>query len=153
MTDPFSFDSATPRYGLPLLFTGQSQKEIFVNEAHALTDAILHCAVEEAAAAPPPSPPDGSNWLVIAPASGAWTGREGCIACRQAGNWLFVEPRDGLRVLDRTTGEDMLYLGAWRTAENIWEPSGGSNVDSEARAAIHTIIAAMKLKGILPDPT
>lgn len=70
MSDPFLFDSTTPRFGLPLLFAGQAQKEAFVNEAHALADALIHCAVEGEATAPPGAPVDGTSWLVGSPATG-----------------------------------------------------------------------------------
>ncbi len=152
MSDPLIFDSASPRFGLPLLFAGQAQKELFVNEAHALADALLHCAIEGEAAAPPSEPAEGEAWLVASGASGAWTGQAGRLACRQAGNWLFVTPRDGMRLLDRGTGQEMRFHAGWQAPQPPPEPSGGSVVDSEARAAIQGLIAAMRLAGIFPDP-
>lgn len=151
MSDPFLFDAVSPRYGLPLLFAGQAQKEAFVNEAHALADALLHCAIEGEAAFPPATPADGEAWLVGAGASGAWLGQEGKLACRQAGNWLFVAPRDGMRLLDRSTGQDRRFLGGWQIAEEILEPTGGTLVDVEARAAISQLVVALKIAGIIPD--
>ncbi|RZJ96240.1 MAG: DUF2793 domain-containing protein [Novosphingobium sp.] len=148
MSDPFLFDTASPRYGLPLLFPGQSQKEVFVNEAHALTDALLHCAIEGEAAVPPSSPTDGEAWLVGASPSGVWAGQAGKLASRQAGNWIFVSPRDGLRLLDRSTGQERRFFGSWRFPDAPLEPIGGSVVDAEARQAIVEMIAALKDAGI-----
>lgn len=151
MSDPLLFDSVSPRFGLPLLYAGQSQKEAFVNEAHALADALLHCAIEGEAAAPPVTPIDGTNWLVGTGATGDWLGQDGKLACRQAGNWLFVSPRDGLRLLDRSTGQERRFFETWRIAEEAGEPFGGLVVDAEARAAILQLIAALKVAGIYPD--
>lgn len=133
------------------MLPGQAQKEASVNEAHALADSLLHCAIEAKATTPPTSSVDGEAWLVLAPAVGDWAGHEGDLACRQAGNWLFVSPRDGLRLLDKSTGQDLRYRGSWLSPAAPVEPSGGSVVDSQARATIVAIVAALRLAGIFPD--
>ncbi len=148
MSDPIVFNSTSPRFGLPLLFAGQSQKEVFVNEAHALADALIHCAIEGEASAPPASPIDGTNWLVGASPTGDWTGASGKIACRQAGNWLFVSPRDGMRVLNRANGQDIRFRTSWRIPVRPADPTGGATVDSEARAVIHNLMESLRLAGI-----
>ena len=150
MSDPLLFDTASPRFGLPLLFAGQAQKEVFVNEAHALADALLHCAIEGEASAPPSVPVEGTSWLIASGATGAWAGKSGMLACRQAGNWLFVAPRDGLLVLDRSSGQTLRYRGSWIVPEIPLEPTGGSTVDSEARTAISQLFAALRVAGIFP---
>jgi len=150
MTDPVIFDSQTPRFGLPNLFMGQAQKELFVNEAHALVDALMHCAIEGEASDPPAVAADGENWLVAAPASGAWAGQEGRIACRQAGNWIFAAPRDGFRVLDRQRGQELFYASGWNIPAAPMEPSGGANVDAEARLAIAEVVAVLRVAGLIP---
>ncbi|MCC6829671.1 MAG: DUF2793 domain-containing protein [Novosphingobium sp.] len=150
MTDPFLFDSTTPRFGLPLLHAGQSQKEAFVNEAHALADALLHGAIEGELATPPASPDEGECWLVGSGASGAWAGHDGAIACRQGGNWLFVPPRDGLRLLDRSTGQDLRFFGIWQIPSLPPEPTGGSTVDSEARTTLSALLGTLRTAGIFP---
>jgi hypothetical protein len=148
MSDPVTFTSATPRHALPLLFVGQAQKEMTVNEAHALTDALLHPAIEGVAETPPASPEEGECWLVGASASDGWQDEAGKLACHQMGNWLFVTPRDGMRVLDRSTGQEILYLDGWQRAVAPGEPTGGTTVDAEARAAIADLIEALRVAGV-----
>jgi hypothetical protein len=152
MSEPLTFDSATARFLLPLLFAGQAQKEFTVNEALALTDALLHCAIEGEADNPPASPTDGTAWLVGAAPSGDWTGQAGMLALRQLGNWLFVAPRDGLRVLDRSTGQEIRYAGTWLAPMAPAAPSGGATVDAEARAALSNLIDRLIDAGILQNP-
>jgi len=151
MSDPISFESASPRFGLPMLFAGQAQKEFFVNEAHALVDALLHGAIEGVAPVPPATPVEGTSWLVDSAPSGAWAGQAGRIASRQGGNWLFTTPRDGMRLLNRTNGQDMRFSGGWQSPARPGEPTGGTTVDSEARVAIGQLLAALCAAGIFPE--
>ena len=151
MSDPIEFQDKTPRLGLPLLYAGQSQREVFVNEAHALIDALLHGAVEGLANDPPPAPADGLNWLVASAPTGAWSGRTGAIAVRQGGNWLFVPPRDGMRLLDRSTGQALVHAGGWRKPARPPAPAGGGVVDAEARVAISQLISVLCDAGIIPS--
>lgn len=151
MTDPITFTSATPRYSLPLLFSGQSAKELYVNEAHALTDALLHTACEGEASEPPATPAEGENWLIASGATGEWTGEDGKLASRQSGNWLMAAPRDGMRLFDRSTGQMLLYRGGWQrpAAPNV--PSGGAVADAEARAALADLVTVLIDAGIFPS--
>lgn len=150
MTDPVTFASSSPRYKLPFLFSGQAQKEFFVNQAHALTDMLLHPAIEGQNAAPPSAPVDGQCWLVGPAATGAWEGQSGKLACYQAGTWVFAAPRNGLSVLDLSSGQMLRYLDGWQAAAPVATPTGGSVIDTQARAAVAGLITALVSAGILP---
>jgi len=150
MTDPL-FDSRTARFDLPLLFAGQAQKEHSVNELAAMVDALLHIAVESRASAPPPAPIEGQCWLVDTSPSGTWTGKAGMIACWSNGSWIFLPARDGLRVLNRSSGQDLRFAGSWQAPPRPSAPTGGSIVDAESRNAINMLIAALTTAGIIPS--
>lgn len=150
MSDPISFNSASPRFGLPMLYAGQSQKEFYVNEAHALLDALMHGSIEGVANAPPATPVDGTSWLVDSAPSGAWADQAGMIASRQAGNWLFTAPRDGMRLLNRANGQDMRFAASWQAPARPSSPTGGTTVDSQARVAIIQLLDALTNAGIFP---
>ncbi|WP_454796354.1 DUF2793 domain-containing protein [Novosphingobium lindaniclasticum] len=151
MSDTITFDSASARFSLPFLYAGQSQKEVFVNEALARCDMLLHPAIEGETDLPPPSPSEGECWLVGMEASGAWNGQAGTLATFQGGNWMFVKPRDGMRVFDLSTRQEQLFWGSWRKASLPVEPLGGSTVDVQARAVIGQLVAALQALGIFPS--
>lgn len=150
MTDPL-YESRSARFDLPLLFAGQAQKEQFVNEVSCRLDALVHLAVECELAVPPASPQDGQAWLIASGASGDWSGRVGQIAARQAGNWLYFAPRDGMRLLNRASGQDLRFRDGWIAATRPPNPTGGSIIDAESRTSIAQILAALAAAGILPS--
>lgn len=151
MSDPVTFPGTSARFALPLLYSGQAQKEVFLNEAVTAIDALLHCTIAGEIVSPPPAPADGHSWLVAAGATGEWLGMDGHLACRQAGNWRFVEPRDGMRIFDASEGREILFYGSWRKASHPGEPLGGSTVDGEARTVINSLIAALQALGFFPS--
>jgi len=150
MPDPISIESATTRFALPFLWSGQAQKEVFVNEALARLDALLHCAIESEMAASPVSPAEGQAWLIAGAPSGEWEGKAGQLAYRENGAWRFVVPRDGMRILNRSNGQEMRFFVSWQKPVAPAEPSGGSAVDVQARSAIVSLITALRATGVLP---
>ncbi|OJW68776.1 MAG: hypothetical protein BGO57_09705 [Sphingomonadales bacterium 63-6] len=130
------------------MLAGQAQKEFSVNEAHVLIDALLHPAIEGERNAPPSAPVPGGCWLAGNAPSGAWAGHAGYLACWSAGTWIFAAPRDGMRLMNRATGQMLLYRGGWRAAAKPAAPTGGATVDTQARAAISALVTAMAEAGI-----
>jgi hypothetical protein len=151
MSDPIVYESATPRFDLPYLYAGQSQREVFVNEAFAAVDALLHPAIEGVGNVAPASPVAGESWVVGAAPTGAWAGRPGALATWRGSDWNFAGPRDGMRVIDRQTGQDLRFRGSWIGAATPDLPTGGATIDAEARVTIMQLIEALKSAGIFSE--
>jgi len=148
MTEPLSYSTATPRLGLPMLFAGQTQKETTVNEALVAIDILLSGNIEGVASAPPVAPAAGMAWIVGAAPTGAFSGQTDKIAGWTEGGWRFIQPTAGMRVFDRGLGTYRHYSGGWAmpVAPNL--PTGGTNVDVEARASLAALVTALKQLGI-----
>lgn len=159
----------TPRFALPLLIPGQAQKELYHNESLLALDIALHAAVEgDPLADPPDSPARGSSWIVGTAATGNWTGEDGKLACWTDGGWRFVAPIAGMAVWNTSAGYWIRYDGtAWNDGAlsvavltiggqqvvgarqpAIASPSGGTTIDTEARAAIDALIATLISHGL-----
>ena len=162
--------SRTPRLSFPFLFAGQAQKEVTHNEALQALDALVAPAVEAVPQASPPSAPAvGACYLVASAPTGLWAGQQGKLAAFTAGGWRFISPVDGLTVHVRSTGQPATFrAGAWELgilrgsslvlggqqvvgsrAAAVPSPSGGSTVDSEARAALELVLAALRQHGLI----
>ena len=150
MTDPIAFAASTPRHDLPTLFAGQAQKEFTLNEALARIDALLQPVVEGEANAPSASPSEGESWIVGSAPTGSWGGHAGSLASYTAGNWLFAAPVRGMRVFDKAAGRYAIWDNGWTRAAAVAAPTGGTTADTQARAAIAGLIAALKLAKVLP---
>ena len=151
MAVPISFPSTTARFGLPLLFSGQAQKEFSINQAFAMVDSLLQSSILESVDTPPPSPTEGDCYRVVAPATGDWLDHEDDIAVSLGGAWQFVRPQPGMRVYDVAEGAILHYESEWKRAEEPALPSGGSVIDAEARQAIAELMEALRKIGVFPE--
>ncbi|MBX3575961.1 MAG: DUF2793 domain-containing protein [Rhizobiaceae bacterium] len=104
----------SPVLGMPYLLPSQAQKHVTVNEALGVLDALAQLSVKSRLlTAPPGSPAEGDRYVVAAPATGAWTGREDAVAAFMDGGWRFHLPREGYT--------------AWVTAESALIHFDGSD--------------------------
>ncbi|WP_198045889.1 DUF2793 domain-containing protein [Novosphingobium aquimarinum] len=110
----------------------------------------MHGAIEAEIDGPPADPQDGECWLIAPSAIDQWAGRDAQLACRQAGQWIYIAPREGMRIFDRSRGQELFYSQGWVSVEPVQEPFGGSTVDPQARAAIADLISALTDLGLLP---
>ena len=160
----------SPRFALPFLAPGQAQKELIHNEAIQLIEALLCPVVEEAELVAPPSDVEAGNcFLVGASATGDWAGHDNEIACFTEGGWRFVTPVDAMQLVNKNSGETISYIeGSWQSGvvraqevrvngqrvlgerqPAIASPSGGSATDTECRAAVSDILAALRAHGLI----
>ena len=158
------------RFALPLILPGQAQKEMFHNEALATIDAALHAAVEEGPRADPPELPEpGESWIAGTASTGDWEAHDHALCCFTEGGWRFVGPVAGMCVWNKAAAHWIHWTGtAWSDGslpatslvvdgirvvgpqvETIASPSGGTIIDTEARAAIDALIATLKSHGLI----
>jgi hypothetical protein len=158
------------RFALPFLAAGQASKEVAHNEAVQLLDLIVAAAVQEGPRTSAPDAPElGATYIVAAGATGAWAGHDQCLAGYTAGGWRFIAPRDGMLAYVVSTSVWAVFrAGAWEVgsirgdsvvvggeqvvgprAAAIAAPTGGSTVDSQARAAVAGILSALRAHGLI----
>ena len=163
-------DTETARLALPLLQPGQAQKEMFHNEALALLDMIVQPGVVAAGVDTPPSAPEpGQAWIVGGSPTGDWAAQAGAVAGWSGAGWRFVAPVEGMAAWVIADALVARYrAGAWtlgaETAASlsiggdrvlaerqaaIADPSGGAVVDAEARAALTTLLGALRAHGLI----
>lgn len=160
----------TPRLALPLLQSGQAQKELFHNEALAALDLLVQPAAETIGDdGPPAAPTVGHSWIVGGAPTGAWSGHAHALASWTDGGWRFAAPAAGMQVwivadglwarhdgTGWTTGivpaaalsiGGVQVVGARRPA--IANPVAGTTIDAVARTAIDAILTTLRTHGLI----
>ena len=162
--------SQSIRLGLPHIEAGQIEKSTTHNEALALLDIAVGAAVDGLfVETPPGNPYPGACYIVGNAPTGAWAGHARALAGYTAGGWRFVEAKDGMCVLDKASGETVVFRGgAWEKGQvrgakvlvggdqvvgprlaAVPDPSAGTIIDAEARAAIASILARLRAHGLI----
>ncbi len=149
MSQPLSFSSATQNFSLPLLFSGQSQKEFVVNGTFCIIDSLLQKTVIGSLSAPPADAAEGACFRVLPSATGEWNGKDNQIAVYIGQAWHFVSPFAGLTVFDQSAGHFIYFDVEWQAAQSPAALQSGATIDSEARTAIAELIEALQKTGIL----
>jgi Protein of unknown function (DUF2793) len=117
----------------------------------------------------PAKPIDGQCWIIGAGASGAWAGKDNCVALWCEGGWRFIAPQPGMLAWSKIASLWIYWTGTiWSAGElpaaeiriggvkvvgarqpHPPSPSGGTVIDQEARAAIAAITAALMSHGLV----
>lgn len=159
----------TSRHGMPLLASGQAQKEVTHNEALNVIDRRMQMSVVSRRLAAPPEPvTTGAAFIVPADATGAWAGQQNRIASFDGFGWTFDEPRAGWLAWIEDEGVLGVFdagwsAGAWPVtslriggrvvlgaeAATVSAPAGGAAIDLESRRAIEEILAALRVQGLI----
>lgn len=158
------------RYALPLIQSGQAQKDVTYNDAMTRIDALLQLAVEGTRTVPPTAPATGECWIVGPAASGAWAGLDGRIAAFTSAGWLTIVPHEGCLAWLKDAGVFALFRsGGWQSeawpvkalsiggrtvlgvaAGVVAAPAGGTVIDVQARAVLEQVLSGLRSLGLFP---
>jgi len=92
----------TPNLSLKQLAISQAAKELTVNLNLRYIDSFLTGVVKERRANPPAFPSEGETFLILPPATGAWSGHEGKLASWINGAWEILSVPTGFSVWSMT---------------------------------------------------
>ncbi len=134
--------SETKQLGLPLVQAAQAQKHVTVNEALVRLDAAAALSVEAwELPSPPGSPVEGGSYLIGAPASGEWAGREQELAIYSNGGWVYLTPKTGWRAWNTEISAPVVFDGVvWARDTAVFSP-GGAKTNQRIIEIDHTITA------------
>lgn len=117
--------ATTNHLGITKVEQSQSQKEVTVNQALDVLDAIINTGViDKDLTAPPGSPSEGDVYIPAATATGAWASKENKLAHYTGGAWQFITPLEGLRMWVKDEGVRYVYQ------DSQWKQDGFFNFDT-----------------------
>lgn len=127
--------ATTTNLGITLVESAQAQKEVTINQALTVLDALAsYSVVDKDLAAPPASPATGALYIVAASPTGTWAGKATQLAYFDQ-IWRFIAPQNGLRVWVRDESLDYRFNGtAWAVVASGGGGGGSPITSSSAQA-------------------
>lgn len=161
---------STARLKLPFLVPGQTQKELFHNEALQIVDILTQPVVASIGSNKPAGVPVvGDMHVVGSNPEGAWADHPDELAAYTSGGWRFIAPFEKLTVLHASSGLAVRYeRGKWNEgridAQSVYvqgkqvlasrgaaipNPVGGTVRDLEVRQAVDQILSVLRSHGLI----
>jgi hypothetical protein len=104
--------TTTTHLGITLVEQSQAQKEVTVNQAFTLIDAVLNTgAKSRTTSTPPGSPSTGDVYIVGSSPTGAWSSQAGNIAYYNQ-SWNFITPLEGAELWVHDESSIYMYNGS-----------------------------------------
>lgn len=163
--------STSPDLGFPFIEEQQTQPEVTHNDAILVISALLKGVISSGGNTPPGSPTDGDAYIVGTAPTGVWSGKANTIAIRYNGAWNFIPGfnnsgsqiapgarQEGMVVYDQAINGLQVWTGsAWvarylltaATQAAVADATGGSTIDTEARAALNDLLAKCRTLGLI----
>lgn len=115
----------TNRLKLPLLYSGQAQKEITHNEALNLLDILVNPIAQEINInSPPDNPKSGHLYIIGLEPTREFKDHKNKIAQRLESSWRFIKPHKWLEVIDNKDGTKYRFNGkGWEQIGSLLLPA------------------------------
>ena len=158
----------TVRLGLPLLMSGQAQKDVTHNEALLAIDQLLALAVGSRSVMAPPASPEPGDSYIVPPGAPAWQDEAGALMVWNGFGWVASLPPPGAIAFVIDEAATIVRAGAgwtlgWPVAAlmiggrqvlgappaPILAPAGGAVVDVEARNTLAALLTALAAQGLV----
>lgn len=138
--------TTTGNLNITLVEASQNQKEVTINEAYYLIDALLSQGViSQGDTTPPGSPSSGDSYIIGASATGDWASQDGNVGYYVNG-WKFITPKEGISLWVRDENKKYSYNNSeWiedgffiESSTSFWRPQKKSVVSSALSGATVT---------------
>lgn len=158
MSDPASVIYNSPKFSLSYIFAAQAQKEIHINRSLLLIDALLYGSVKGVARRVPAERMHGDCWLIGDEPEGVWATKSSQIAVYSGSSaagedesgWLYIQPRNGMRIFDEESEVNLYYHNGWRSPKAAADVNWEGLSDADLRIALKNLTATLKDMNILP---
>ena len=129
--------TTTTNLGMTLVDSAQAQKEVTINQAFTVLDAMIGLAVvDKDLATPPGSPASGALYIVAASPTGAWAGKATQLTYFDQ-IWRFIVPQTGMRVWVKDEATYYQFTGtSWLARSGTVDIAAGATTATVSHALV-----------------